>query len=501
MARKDIAMSKVVVIGAGMGGLSVAARLQALGHQVLVIEQGSTYGGKLARFEKDGFVFDLGPSLFTIPSVYRDLFDRTGKPLDESIEITSPSPAFRYQFFDQSSVTLPAADSGLIAAEFGKAISAESSSQWLKVIKQGAIAWQLTRTPILESAVSGLKDLFKLIKSPKDIFAIKPWQTLHKLGKKELTDFRMRQVLDRYATYAGSDPRKTPAALVTIPYVEQVFGAWHITGGITKLADAVYQRCLDLGVQFEFNTEVVAINTTQNKISSVTTKATEIDAEIVVANCDASLLYGKLLKHKSAKPRFRKIKRSTPSLAGFILLLAVSGRTENLAHHNVWFPEDYDAEFDSIFGKDPKPVADPAIYACVPADPSMRPNDNSEPWFILVNAPRHSEKLDWNDQNLKDSYSDQIIDTLARRGFDLRDRILWQHSLTPADLESRYFAPGGSIYGSSSNGAISAFLRPSNIGSVEGLYLVGGSSHPGGGLPLVGLSARIVAQLIGKSKK
>jgi len=501
VAREETAMSKVVVIGAGMGGLSVAARLQALGHQVLVIEQGSTYGGKLARFEKDGFVFDLGPSLFTIPSVYRDLFDRTGKSLDESIEITAPSPAFRYQFFDQSSVTLPAADPGLIAAEFGKAISAESGSQWLKVIKQGAVAWQLTRTPILESAVTGLKDLFKLIRSTKDVLAIKPWQTLHGLGKKELSDFRMRQVLDRYATYTGSDPRKTPAALVTIPYVEQAFGAWHITGGITKLADAVYQRCLDLGVQFEFNSEVIAINTSEDKISSVSTKTAEIDAEIVVANCDAALLYGKLLKHKSAKARAKKINRSTPSLAGFILLLAVSGRTEDLAHHNVWFPEKYDAEFDAIFGKNPKPVVDPAIYACVPDDPSMRPNDDSEAWFILVNAPRHSEKVDWNNQELSDSYANQIIDKLANRGVDLRSRIKWQHTLTPADLESRYFAPGGSIYGSSSNGALSAFLRPSNIGSVEGLYLVGGSAHPGGGLPLVGLSARIVAQLIGKSKK
>jgi phytoene desaturase len=494
-------MSKVVVIGAGMGGLSVAARLQALGHQVLVIEQGSTYGGKLARYEKDGFVFDLGPSLFTIPSVYRDLFDRTGKPLDEAIEITSPSPAFKYQFFDQSSVTLPAADPGLIAGEFGKAISAESSSEWLQVIKQGAVAWQLTRTPILESAVTGFKDLFKLIKRPKDIFAIKPWQTLHGLGNKELSDYRMRQVLDRYATYTGSDPRKTPAALVTIPYVEQVFGAWHIAGGITKLADAVYQRCLDLGVEFKFDSEVIAINTTNDKISSVTTKTTEIAAQIVVANCDASLLYGKLLKHKSARSRANKIKRSTPSLAGFILLLAVAGRTQNLAHHNVWFPENYDAEFDAIFGKNPKPVADPAIYACVPDDSSMRPNDNSEAWFILVNAPRHSDKLDWNDQDLKHSYANKIIELLADRGVDLRDRILWQHALTPADLESRYFAPGGAIYGSSSNGAASAFLRPSNVGSVEGLYLVGGSSHPGGGLPLVGLSARIVAQLIGKSKK
>jgi phytoene desaturase len=501
MARQEDTLSHIVVIGAGMGGMSAAARLQALGHKVVVIEQSAQYGGKLARYSKDGFVFDLGPSLFTIPSVYRDLFDRTGKPLDDAIEITAPERAFRYQFADKSSVVLPAADPGLIAVAFGKAFGSNASSEWLQIIKKGALAWQLTRTPILESPITGLSDLLKLAKRPKDIFLIKPWQSLQKLGKRNITDPRLQNILDRYATYTGSDPRKAPAALVTIPYVEQVFGAWHITGGITKLADVVYQRCVDLGVEFKFNTEILAINTELDRVSSVRTNSEEIATEIVVANCDASLLYGKLLQHKTAKTQLKKLNRTTPSLAGFILLLAVSGKTPGIAHHNIWFPANYDAEFDDIFGKSPKPVADPTIYACVPDDPQMRPEENTESWYILVNAPRHDQKMNWDDQSLKNSYAELIIQKLADRGVNLQGRIKWQQVLTPADLETRYAAPGGSIYGSSSNGAASAFLRPSNIGPVTGLYLVGGSSHPGGGLPLVGLSARIVAQLIGKAKK
>ena len=183
------------------------------------------------------------------------------------------------------------------------------------------------------------------------------------------------------------------------------------------------------------------------------------------------------------------------------MLLAVAGKTPGIAHHNIWFPAYYDAEFDDIFGKSPKPVADPTIYACVPDDSQMRPEENTESWYILVNAPRHDQKMNWDDQSLRNSYAELIIQKLADRGVNLQGRIKWQQVLTPADLEARYAAPGGSIYGSSSNGAASAFLRPSNIGPVAGLYLVGGSSHPGGGLPLVGLSARIVAQLIGKAKK
>ncbi|MBM3691353.1 MAG: phytoene desaturase, partial [Actinobacteria bacterium] len=275
-------MSQIVVIGAGMGGLSVAARLQALGHQVKVIERSSHYGGKLARYERDGFVFDLGPSLFTLPSIYRDLFDRTGKPLDESIQIISPERAFRYQFADGTVAVLPPADPGLIAVDLGKALGGNATTDWLEIIKRGGLAWQLTRTPILESALSGPIDLLKLIKRPKDILNIKPWLSLRKLGKQVLSDNRLVMLLDRYATYTGSDPRKAPAALVTIPYVEQVFGAWHISGGITKLADAVYHRCLELGVEFVFDAEVTAIETKNNAVSTVLTKNQTYTADNVV---------------------------------------------------------------------------------------------------------------------------------------------------------------------------------------------------------------------------
>lgn len=494
-------MSKVIVIGAGMGGMAAAARLKALGHEVLVIERSQTYGGKLARYEKDGFVFDLGPSLFTLPSVYRDLFDRTGKPLDESITLLAPEKAFRYQFSDESNVTLPPADPGEIAAKLGEAFGGTAQRDWLNLMKRASLAWQLTRTPILESPLTGLSDLIKLAKRPKDLLVIKPWQNLRGVGRNLFSDIRMQFILDRYATYTGSDPRKTPAALVTIPYVEQVFGAWHISGGITKLADAVYKRCTDLGVEFRFGTEVTQVLTDGNRATGVQIGEESLLSDYVVANCDASLLYGKLLKHPKARNRLKKLNRTTPSLAGFILLLAVSGKTEGIAHHNIWFPNDYDDEFDAIFGNPSRPVPDPTIYACVPDDDEMRPTPESESWFILVNAPRHSANLNWNDDKLKENYSKLIIDRLEERGVSIRNRIKWQEVITPADLESRYAAPGGSIYGSSSNGAMSAFLRPSNIGPIPGLYLVGGSSHPGGGLPLVGLSARIVAQLIGKATK
>jgi phytoene dehydrogenase-like protein len=187
-----------------------------------------------------------------------------------------------------------------------------------------------------------------------------------------------------------------------------------------------------------------------------------------------------------------------------VLLLALRGRTPGLRHHTVLFPADYDAEFDHVFGTGrcadkPSPVPDPTIYISAPDDPAMRPDDAHEAWFVLVNAPRHdpARGMDWDAEGLAEQYADQILELMAARGLDVRDRLLWRQVRTPADLERETRSVGGSIYGTSSNGTRAAFLRPANRSAVDGLYLVGGSSHPGGGLPLVGMSAAIVAGLIG----
>jgi phytoene dehydrogenase-like protein len=226
----------------------------------------------------------------------------------------------------------------------------------------------------------------------------------------------------------------------------------------------------------------------------------QVPADVVVANPDARQLYDALLPPGLAAAARRRLHRATPSLAGFVLLLALRGRTPDLAHHTVLFAEDYDAEFDGVFGRAARPVEAPTVYVSAPDDPALRPDDDSEAWFVLVNAPRHGTgpgAVDWDAPGLASSYSSTILDVMARRGLDVRDRLVWCETRTPADLERATLSPGGAIYGTSSNGARAAFLRPANASPVPGLFLVGGSSHPGGGLPLVGLSAAIVAGLVG----
>ena len=218
----------------------------------------------------------------------------------------------------------------------------------------------------------------------------------------------------------------------------------------------------------------------------------------MVCDADARVLYERLLPVPAADRLRRRLSRTTRSLSAFVLLLALDGRTPGAAHR-IWFPADYDAEFDAIFGRRPVPVPDPTVYVHAPDDPELRPDDRSEGWFVLVNAPVHdpAHGVDWDCPGLRWRYAEQVLATLAARGTDVRSRIRWQVARTPADLERDTGAPGGAIYGTASHGPRAALLRPPNRSPVPGLYLVGGSAHPGGGLPLVALSASIVAGLVG----
>lgn len=498
------------MVGAGMGGLAVAARLSAQGHAVTIVEQAPTPGGKVARYERDGFVFDTGPSLLTLPAVYRDLFLKTavrrrGAALEDNVELVPLDRAFGYRFADGTLLDLPGFGRGRVEAVMDDVLGAGAGAQWAALLGRAGEIWRVTRTPFLESPLGGPADLLRQSLRLRDLRTVAPLTSLRRLGRRYLRDPRLGMLLDRYATYAGSDPRRAPAALSVIPYVEQTFGAWHVAGGLARLADATYQRCLDRGVTGRLGADVTAVEVDAGQATGVRLADGEhIPADVVVANADATHLYRDLLPPATAAPALTRLRRATPSLSGFVLLLALRGRTPGLAHHTVTFPADYDAEFDAVFGHPPRPVEDPTVYVCSPDDPAMRPDDDHEAWFVLVNAPRHEPDggvvsgVDWDSPGLAQAYAQRILDVLASRGLDVRDRLLWHEVRTPADLERATRSPGGAIYGTSSNGPRAAFLRPANASPVvRGLFLVGGSAHPGGGLPLVGLSAEIVAGLVG----
>lgn len=486
---------RIVVIGAGVGGLAAAARLAAQGHDVELHERADTHGGKLGEYRRDGFVFDTGPSLLTLPQVFEELFADTGGPAD--LEVVPVDPVCVYRFADGTTLDMPhhpAAVPAALDAAFGPG----SGAAWQALYDRSARLWDLVGEAVLRRPLD-TAGLLRFSRRLRELRLIAPWRTIRGLGSAMLPDPRLRAWFDRYATYSGSDPRATPSVLSVTPYVEQRFGAWYVRGGLRRLGDALLARCREVGVRVRFGSEVTEICVGEGRVRGVRLAGGElVPADTVVCDADASLLYERLLPRSVASRARRSLRRAPRSSSGFVLMLALDGHEPGPAHR-VWFPADYDAEFDALFGRHRAPVADPAVYVHAPDDPALRPDDASQAWFVLVNAPPHDPDrgVDWDGPGLAERYADHVLAVLAARGTDVRPRVRWREIRTPADLERATGAPGGAIYGTASHGARAALLRPGNRSPVPGLFLVGGSAHPGGGLPLVALSAGIVADLVG----
>ena len=500
-------MSKIVVIGAGVGGMTVAARLARQGHEVFIYEASERTGGKCRTEWIGDYAFDTGPSLLTLPAIYKDFFIKTGPRFEKVLTTRAVDPSFTYNFSDGKSVDFVNLDLPKTCAAIDLALGKEAGDAWHSIMQRAEVMWDISRVPFVQSELTSIWSLLKRRDLIRGIRQIAPWNSLRKVTGEYTSDSHIQMIIDRYATYTGSDPRKAPAALLTIAFVEASFGAWHISGGIGKLSEALEDRCRLLNVEINLNSPVSRINTREGAVTSITLKSgEEIPADLAVTNADAEITYNQLLERSvvAAKSERKKLKRAEKSLAGFSLLLGLDNSkiqepAPKLNHHTIYFPEDYDAEFDDIFTKR-VPVSDPTIYICSPNDPLMVKREGTESWFVLVNAPRHDPKEGWDWSTGGAEYAQKIIAKLDALGLRVSERLEVMEFRTPLDLQNSTLAPGGSIYGTSSNGAMSAFSRAKNRSPVRGLYCVGGSAHPGGGLPLVGMSAELVAEAIGSAK-
>jgi phytoene desaturase len=499
-------MSKVIVIGAGVGGMSAAIRLAKFGHSVEIFEAANEVGGKCRTKWVGDYAFDTGPSLLTLPAVYRDLFLKTGKRIEHVLKIKPVDPAFVYNFHDGTQLTFPNLSLSGICDQIEITLGKGAADQWHNLMQRAEHMWDAARSPFVESELQSLLTLVRRKGFLRDLNIIAPLKSLRKLTSEYTKDPYLKKIIDRYATYSGSDPRKVPAVLLTIAFVESSFGAWHIEGGIGQLSSALEERCRELGIQIHLGVEVTSINSKNGRVSGVSLGPVELEADFVVANADAEYVYNKLIpnSNKVVSSERKKLAKAEKSLAGFSLLLGLDnskliGKARKMAHHNIYFPENYDQEFDQIF-KEKTPVTDPTIYICVPDDPTMVKSKQKESWFVLINAPRHEPNggFDWSAD--PQSYAEFIVNKLDALGLDVSARLEVMEFQTPLDLANSVMAPGGSIYGTSSNGARSAFLRAKNRSPLKNLFLVGGSAHPGGGLPMVGIGAEIVAEAIGPAK-
>lgn len=476
--------ARVVVVGGGVGGLAAAIRLRATGHDVLLLERNDVVGGKLACRRRDGYTFDVGPSLVTLPYLFDEVFRLAGTTIDEQLDLVRLDPQFGYHWPDGAHLVVHD-EAERTEAAFDE-FAAGAGVHWREFDSRGRRIWDVAERTFLAGPMSNPTDLLRRLRSPLDLIAIDPLRTLHRAATTCFDDPRLVQWAGRYATYSGSSPFRAPATLACIPHIEARFGCWYPMGGLDTVRTALESVASEMGVEIATGVEVTRITTTGARVTGVElADGSAVAADVIVANVDAEHLYCDLLPDERARRDTRKAARS---MSGLVVCAGVRGLTPGIQHHNVWFSGDEHAEFSAI--ADGRLPDDPTIYGCVSSvtDPSQAP-DGCENWFLLVNAPAGID-VD------ADRHAEAMIDALARRGVAIRDRIEFVETMTPADIAARYRAPGGAIYGTSSDGRRAAFVRPANQGARRGLYLVGGSSHPGGGLPLVLTSARIVAGMI-----
>jgi len=479
-------VKEIIIIGAGLGGLSAACRLAKKGFAVSIFEKNSTIGGKVNVVETNGYKFDTGASLLTMRHVLEDLFDFCERRAEDYLEILPLEPICRYFWSD--------------GTRFDASQNTEKTEHEIEKIEPRDVAgfrafladsrrkYEISERTFLAKSLNDLPSLLTRENLP-DLLKISTLKTLDRHNASYFKSPKMRQLFNRFATYNGSSPYKTPATFALIPYVEFGLGAWYVRGGMYAIPRALERLARELGVKIYTEAEVEKIVVEDKKAVGVKINGESVGADFVISNADAIETYRSLLSSK-------KFQNREPSCSGFVLLLGTRKKFDQLAHHNIFFSDDYKAEFDALFTQK-IPAPNPTVYICATSrtDPTQAPAGH-ENLFVLVNAPYTSEKTDW--QKEAKNYRDLIIKKLESFGLnDLENSIDYEQILTPEDFETKYHANRGSIYGISSNGVFSAFMRvPNKARETENLYFVGGATHPGGGIPLVLLSGKMTSEMI-----
>jgi phytoene desaturase len=516
----------VIIVGAGIGGLSAAIYLASQGHHVQIIERQPRVGGKLNYLAMQGFSFDTGPSLITMPYVFYDLFQTAQRRLEDYLDLVPLDITCRY-FYRDGLVLNAWKDRQRLIDEFA-CLSQPDADALPRFIAYTELLYHAAADPFLFHSLGGPIDVMgtfvryirnghtkaiangahaqgnepasQLSRLKAVLAALSPTTLDHLIGT-FFTDKHLRQLFDRYATYNGSSPYQVAAVYSIVPYIELASGGWYLRGGIYTLAQALERLARESGVAIATNCHVRRILVEHSEARGVVLgDGQALRADIVIANSDVVTTHRELLSPAVRSERLvRKLEQLEPSSSGFVLMLGVDKRYPQLSHHNIFFSDDYRAEFDDLFVRR-VPPRDPTVYVCATSrtDATQAP-EGHENLFVLVNAPYLTAESDWPEHTA--AYRQRVLDVLAsypRAGLaDVREHIVCERILTPEDFRQQYGANRGSIYGLSSNARMAPFTRPGNRSKeIRHLYFVGGSTHPGGGVPLVTLSGKIVADLI-----
>lgn len=494
-------MSQVVVIGSGLAGLASAAVLAARGYAVTVLEKNAWTGGKAAVLKEQGFRFDMGPTILTIPSVLKRIFAEAGIDLEQRLDLRRLDPQWRCFFDDGSRLDL--IENVDKMAEHLRTFSCNPAdaqgyhnflcvSEALNAISQRYFFWR---------PVGGLLDILDpqswfTMAGWRDFMRIRPGKTVANTVRSHIKDERVAQMLDHFVQYVGSSPEESPAVLCGIAHMQTDEGVWYPMGGTRAVPEALRKVAEELGVNFRTDVRVEQILLDGQAVRGVRLQGgEEVAARAVISNMDAVRTFRELLPPGPSVQKFEKARKYTPACSGVVLYLGLKKRYEHLLHHDFVFSKSPEEEFDFIYHKG-QPAPDPSLYLAAPAitEPGVAP-PGGEALYVLAHTPYLRPGQDWS--QMLPAYRQVMLDKLKRTAglHDIEDNIVFEAHLTPQDIHDRYAVLDGAIYGLASHGSMGAF-KPSNHTAYRGLYLAGGAAHPGPGMPMVLMSGWIAADAL-----
>lgn len=486
---------RALVVGAGLGGLAAAIHLRLAGLDVTVLEGRDAPGGKVRQLRDAGFVFDLGPTILTMPAVLDALFAAAGRDRRDHLELLPLEPHYRARFPDglvfEMSRSLPDVLRQI------RAIAPADEAGWQRIMADAARIYGHVERHVLHRLFHSWRDLAhpRLWWAGMRMDALVSLQTR---VARRLRDPRLRQLMTYQSLYVGASPAEVPATYALIAHLEHAFGVWFPRGGMYAIVEAVAALAADLGVELRYRAPVAEIVVRDGRARGVLeTDGAWHGADVVVSNADLHHTYGTLL---AGVPRRhldeRALARLEPSSSAFILALGVARTWSNVPHHTIVFSDDYARDLHELFVVR-QPLTRPSFYVCAPSvtDPALAPS-GATTLYVLAPAPYLRDDVDWD--ALAPAYAEHLLDRLAGAGFDgVRDALTVRHTVTPADFAREYHCHRGSIFGLSARFDQTAFRRPApRSRDVHGLYCVGGSVQPGGGVPMVLLGGKLVADTV-----
>jgi phytoene desaturase len=485
-------MKKAIIVGSGIAGIASAIRLQNKGYKVKILEKNSYPGGKLTQFNRNGFRFDAGPSLFTMPNLVTELFEISEKNSSDYFNFDQLEILCNYFYEDGTRISANR-DVNVFADEIGRKTT-DSADKIKKHLKKSHFIYDATEEQFLKKSLHKL-DSFLSFSTAVSILKfpfLNIFSSMNEVNEKAFSDSKTIRLFNRYATYNGSNPFKAPGILNIIPHLEFGLGAYLPKGGMHEITNSLVKLAKEIGVEFHFDQEVTAIETDENLVKSVTTVTDNYAADIIVCNADIHTVYDKLIP--SAK-KLKEVDKQERSSSALIFYWGIDKEFPELDVHNIMFTEDYKTEFEHIF--DSKTIyEDPTIYINITSKHIKEDAPKGkENWFVMINVPSVYGQ-DWDSMIAEARQS--ILNKISRiLGEDISKLILFEEQLTPQLIQDKTYSYKGSLYGTSSNSKFAAFFRHKNFSSqYKNLYFCGGSVHPGGGIPLALASAKIIEKLI-----